>query len=104
MGQFFYIVLVGVVLLCMFTVLVAAHEFGHYLCARMFNMGVEEFAIGFGKLPKKRGRPQFLTWMKRRYRVPMLPGQIPSIEHDEAPKFDLEATGSRPLDDISIID
>ncbi|MBX3119367.1 MAG: site-2 protease family protein [Fimbriimonadaceae bacterium] len=33
----------------MLTLLVAAHELGHYLIARMFKMGVEEFAVGFGR-------------------------------------------------------
>ncbi len=54
--------LVGIVFLLMISILVAAHELGHYLFARMFNMGVEEFAIGFGKRP-------LVTWMRRTYRV-----------------------------------
>lgn len=37
--------------LLMISILVAAHEYGHYLLARAFGMGVEEFAIGFGKKP-----------------------------------------------------
>lgn len=37
------------VLLLMLSVLVAAHELGHYLVARWFGMDVEEFAIGFGR-------------------------------------------------------
>lgn len=40
-----------VAFLTMITLLVAAHELGHYLFARLFRMGVEEFAIGFGKKP-----------------------------------------------------
>lgn len=44
------------------TVLVAAHEFGHYLFARLFKMGVEEFAIGFG-------RP-YWTFFRKRYTTP----------------------------------
>jgi regulator of sigma E protease len=39
------------VFLIMISVLVAAHEYGHYLFARIFKMGIEEFAIGFGKRP-----------------------------------------------------
>ena len=42
---------VAVVFLIMISVLVAAHEYGHFLFARIFKMGVEEFAIGFGKKP-----------------------------------------------------
>ncbi len=33
----------------MLSVLVAAHEGGHYLAARLCGMGVEEFAVGMGK-------------------------------------------------------
>lgn len=33
----------------MFSVLVGAHEYGHFLFARIFKMDVEEFAIGIGR-------------------------------------------------------
>lgn len=39
------------VFLLMISVLVAAHEYGHYLFAKLFKMDVEEFAIGFGRKP-----------------------------------------------------
>lgn len=55
----FYL-LVAVIFLTIVTVLVAAHELGHYLFARLFKMGVEEFAIGFGKKP-------LVTYMRRTY-------------------------------------
>lgn len=58
----------GVVFVVMISVLVAAHELGHYLFARMFNMGVEEFAIGFGKR-------RLVTWMRRSYVLPIRPGE-----------------------------
>lgn len=45
------IVLYILQIMLMFTVLVAAHELGHYLVARYFKMEVEEFSIGLG-LPK----------------------------------------------------
>jgi regulator of sigma E protease len=52
--------LTAVVFLLMFSVLVAVHEWGHYLLARKFNMGVSEFAIGFG--------PKILkTWKRKKY-------------------------------------
>lgn len=41
--------LTAVTFLVMISLLVAAHEYGHYLFARIFKMDVEEFAIGFGK-------------------------------------------------------
>jgi regulator of sigma E protease len=44
-------VVVVVLFVTMLTLLVAAHELGHYLFAKLFKMEVEEFAIGFG--PKR---------------------------------------------------
>lgn len=44
---FLYILL----LVTMLTLLVSAHEYGHFLFARIFKMEVEEFAIGFGRPP-----------------------------------------------------
>ena len=41
--------LTAITFLVMISLLVAAHEYGHYLFARLFGMDVEEFAIGFGK-------------------------------------------------------
>jgi regulator of sigma E protease len=58
----------GLVFILMISILVAAHEMGHYLFARMFNMGVEEFAIGFGKRP-------IVTYMRRSYVLPVGPGE-----------------------------
>jgi regulator of sigma E protease len=54
--------LLTIVFLLMISALVAAHELGHYLFARLFGMGVEEYAIGFGKKP-------LFTWMRRTYHV-----------------------------------
>jgi regulator of sigma E protease len=42
--------------LVMLSVLVAAHELGHYLTARQCGMGVEEFAIGMGPKVKTYAR------------------------------------------------
>lgn len=64
----------GIVFVVMISILVAAHEYGHYLFARMFNMGVEEFAIGFGKKP-------LFTWMRRSYVIPIKPGDIDFEDH-----------------------
>lgn len=54
--------LVAVTFLLMICVLIAAHELGHYLFARLFKMGVEEFCIGFGPKP-------ILTLWRRPYTV-----------------------------------
>jgi regulator of sigma E protease len=53
-----FIILNILAFLGMLTLLVAAHELGHYLFARLFKMDVEEFAIGFGKKP-------LWVWMRR---------------------------------------
>ena len=54
--------LLTVVFLFMISALVAAQELGHYLFARLFGMGVEEFAIGYGKKP-------LFTWLRKPYKV-----------------------------------
>jgi regulator of sigma E protease len=77
---------VAVVFLTILSVLVATHEFGHYIFARAFKMGVEEFSIGmFG------GKP-LVTYLRRKYRIKILPGEDPSF--DRRPEgFSLESGG-----------
>ncbi|HEY3781324.1 MAG TPA: M50 family metallopeptidase [Fimbriimonadaceae bacterium] len=53
-----HFVIVTLVFLLMVTVLVAAHEYGHFLFARLNRMEVEEFSIGLGK-------PAWV-WMRRK--------------------------------------
>lgn len=53
-------VLTAIIFLTMFTVLVAVHEWGHYLAARMFKMGVKEFSVGFGN-------PILKTWKRKKF-------------------------------------
>src|SRR5579859_4472111 len=64
-----YILITIPVLLTMITLLVAAHEYGHYLFARLFKMDIEEFSIGFGHMPsgfaKALGKKPYWTWMKK---------------------------------------
>lgn len=62
----------AIVFVTMISILVAAHELGHYLFARLFNMGVEEFAIGFGK-------PILTVWRRNKYLLPLEPGQDPML-------------------------
>jgi regulator of sigma E protease len=64
-------VLVGVVFIVMMSLLVAAHEYGHYLFARWFGMGVEEFSIGFGSKP-------LFVWKRDTYDIPVPNGYEPS--------------------------
>src|SRR3954462_12648190 len=63
--------LTAVVFLVMISVLVAAHEYGHYVFARVFGMGVEEFAIGMGKKLK--------IWRYKTYEIPVPADYV----HDE---------------------
>ncbi len=97
MGSLFNYLETAVVLVTMFTLLVAAHELGHYLFARLFNMGVEEFAIGFGK-------QTIYEWMKRTYIVPIRPGEVAQIESTNPNRFDVESTGRRAPEDMVEID
>ena len=57
MSNILHLLQVAAVFLLMITVLVAAHELGHYLFARLFGMGVSEFSLGFG-------RPKVWTWRR----------------------------------------
>jgi len=93
MGSLFYYAETGLVLVTMFTLLVAAHELGHYLFARLFNMGVEEFAIGFGKRP-------IWQWMKRTYEIPILPGEVAEIVRTGPAKYDIESFSARAPEDM----
>jgi regulator of sigma E protease len=79
---------VAVVFLTILSVLVAIHEFGHYLFARAFKMGVEEFSIGmFGRKP-------LLVFLKRKYRIQLQPGENPRL--DPRPEgFSLESGNQR---------
>lgn len=76
LSSFFFSAFVLIVFLAMMSVLVVAHELGHYLAARWFKMGVEEFSVGIG------GKPIW-TYMRRKHLVP--------ITHAEAEEFAREA-------------
>ena len=46
-----------VIAILIFGLIIAIHEFGHYIAAKAFRVGVPEFAIGMGpKLLKKQGK------------------------------------------------
>ncbi len=89
----------AVVFLLMISVLVAAHELGHYLFARLFNMGVEEFAIGMGK--------RLVIWGKRKYDIPVPANyeyEAPNAEC-ESPKFAASALeGGERAREIQVVD
>lgn len=71
MITFLFDLLVATEFLVMLCVLVAAHEYGHYLFARLFGMGVEEFAIGMGKKVK--------VWKEKTYDIPLPEGYDPVL-------------------------
>ncbi len=56
------------------TLLVAAHELGHYLVAKWFKIGVEEFAIGMG-------RP-YWVYKRKKYKVGVLDEEGNEVEQE----------------------
>lgn len=73
--------------LAIFTVLVAVHELGHMIAAKLCRMKVEEFAFGMGPLLKKLGRGRDGTEYTWRW-LPIggfvkIPGMMPGEEHIE---------------------
>jgi regulator of sigma E protease len=90
--------IVAPVFLLMVTVLVAAHEYGHYLFAKLNGMDVEEFAIGLGT-------PRWV-WMRRAQNKALptpsrtaLPGgqsALPEETVEQEPESEIEFT-VRPL-------
>lgn len=86
----------AVVFLLILLVLVAAHEYGHYVFARLFGMGVEEFSIGmFGKRP-------LLIWKRKRYRIRVLPGEDPH-KRTAPTGFNFEGAGD-PMNEPVLLD
>jgi regulator of sigma E protease len=70
------------VALLIFGLLIFIHEFGHFICARIFGVGVKEFAIGFG--------PTLFSWRSKKYdtkyglRLFPLGGFVSMVGEDEA--------------------
>ncbi|MDD4773496.1 MAG: site-2 protease family protein [Eubacteriales bacterium] len=64
-----------------FGVLIFIHEFGHYICARLFGVSIYEFAIGMG--------PKILKWTSKKtgikYTIRALPigGFVSMVGEDE---------------------
>lgn len=98
-GTVLHVIVTGVVLLVMMSILVAAHELGHYLFARLFRMGVEEFAIGFGKKP-------LWTYMRKTYEVDPIPdgGNSSTEQFTEKERYDYLTDGANALQPEPIAD
>ncbi len=62
MASFFSTLGVVALTLLLFGILITIHEFGHYIVARSFNVGIVEFAIGMGpKLFSWKGKKNVFT-------------------------------------------
>lgn len=61
------IILQILVIALLFTLVVGAHEFGHYIVARWRGMEVEEFAIGFGPRVASRKDKHGTIWALRAF-------------------------------------
>lgn len=81
-----------VVFLIIIAVLVAAHEWGHYFFARVFGMGVEEFAIGMGKKVK--------IWRRKPYDIPVADDyvHVPRLDEGMALEGGNRASNARLVD------
>lgn len=65
------------VFVAMMMVLVLAHEYGHYLFAKLCKMGIEEFAIGFGK-------PVLCTYRIKESLIPVSDDEAEAFAHSKA--------------------
>ena len=66
----------------MFGVIILIHEFGHFIFAKAFGVGINEFAIGMGpKLFSKKGKDEVL------YSLRLIPmgGYVSMVGEDEVP-------------------
>lgn len=87
-GRCFFIITVLYILIAIliFGLLIFIHEFGHFICARAFGVGVKEFAIGFG--------PKLLSWKSKKYdtryglRLFPIGGFVSMVGEDEASDAD----------------
>ena len=77
-----------------FGLLIFIHELGHYLCARLCGVGINEFAIGMG--------PKIFGWTSQktgiRYAIRALPigGYVSMVGEDEESARE-DAFGNRPV-------
>ena len=88
--QFWYIILA----IFVFGLLIFIHELGHFLCARLCGVGINEFSIGMG--------PKLISWVSKktgtRYSVRALPigGYVSMVGEEEESDRD-DAFGNRPV-------
>ncbi len=74
--------------------LIFIHELGHYLTARMFKVGINEFAIGMG--------PKLVSWTSKKtgiaYSIRLLPiGGFVSLMGEDEESDDVNALNNKPV-------
>ena len=80
-----------VIALLIFGFLILIHEFGHYIMARVFGVGIKEFAIGMG--PKLLSKTSNKTGIA--YSLRMLPiGGYVSMEGEDESSESFVASSS----------
>ena len=80
------------VALLFFGLMIMLHEFGHFTCAKLFKVKVNEFSLGMGPalFKRKRGDTQ--------YAVRLFPiGGYVSMEGEDADSEDDRAFGKKPV-------
>ena len=86
------IVLTIVIGLFVLTVMILAHELGHYTVGRLSGIRIDEFAIGFG--------PKLIKWMRKgiRYSIRALPlGGFVLFHGEDKDIKDKDAFNNQPL-------
>ncbi len=83
-----------VIALLIFGFLILIHEFGHYIMARVFGVGIKEFAIGMG--PKLLSKTSNKTGIA--YSLRMLPiGGYVSMEGEDESSESADALNNKPV-------
>ncbi len=87
---FLYVILA----ILMFGALIMLHELGHFLVARLFGVGINEFSIGMGpKLLSKTGKKTGTAYSLRAFPIG---GYVSMVGEDEA-SDDPAAFGNKPV-------
>lgn len=83
-----------IIALLIFGFLILIHEFGHYIMARLFRVGVKEFAIGMG--PKLIGKTSKKTGITYSLRLLPIGGYVSMEGEDESSERE-DALNNKPV-------
>jgi len=86
----FLLKIIGAV--CMFGVIIFVHELGHFICAKLSKIQVNEFAIGMGPTLLKRQVGE-TTYALRLFPI----GGFVAMEGEDEESFNPHAFGNRPV-------